>query len=943
MRRIFRIGLIMLLAIAMIVQPAFARETVSVVKLNQVQQRDAELTMYVSMSDSFGNPCVGDYTADQFFISVDGKALDVDSVQRFDPNTQGIHYVFSVDISSSVNNRMMENVLMSLHSFIDSIGPLDTISIISFGDGVTPLILCSADRNALHQAVDTLDNRDGKTALYKGVIDAVDIAASFGGRSAIIVITDGKNDPRQELSSYTKESIFDRVNAAQVPLYCVGLNDNNGVDAESLVELALVTGGDQFIVPAGEMYGCLTRVTDIMRSALVLRATLINTENKAGFEELSTFKVGFQPVDGPFVTSNELKQSINWKNVPVPVVTPSPTPIPQISLSLDEDEIEYTPGATVVLTGAIEIEQGTVTAEQLTIKVNGESWRLSDMMRNGNGYTFTAEGSIPDGTDSLEVQAEIVELGIASRIQRVDVIQPAPEPTATPAPVISVELDDPGRDLFFQPGSTLDLSGVINVQGEIDPSALVMYVNDEICDMDVLQINRSQYEFTAQCIMREGGNAELSIRVQLSGTEIYSRAQKLFLVTPSPSPDPELYFTLYDNSIVYIEGEAVVIRGNIDISSGVVAADDLALYVNNVRWDMEVTENSDGTYGFTAQNTLADADIAQLDVRIRLQSNTKVVSNSEKLALTTPEPTPTPTPTPRPVVTPPPTPVPTPAPVTAAPVATEEPVEPTFFEGAVTSVKTFITDMIEGGRLWMLIAGAALIVLIIVAVIVLIVINSKKKKNDIAPVSDSAFDSGMRDDLEDNSSKTIGPSADVEDVSTVRGDKQPVGGTVTSGGFIDEEGFSGSGSDFVSGGTILIDSAEGGGTVRLGDEAESEFEGGGTQRIEEVKFIELTVDKSLNGQPMPQSVVRIECDEEVIFGRRAPADIIIDDTTVSTRHLMVTYDGVAVYISDLGSTNGTKLNGESLHAREPRSIRSGDSAVVGKTTLTFTFDESKLY
>src|SRR5699024_2320776 len=130
-------------------------------------------------------------------------------------------------------------------------GPMDTATIITFGEVITQRIVNSGERAAILEAINGLEANEGMTALYKGVIDAVSLAAS-GGRSAVIMITDGKNDPTDEMEVYTKDGIFDEVVSAQVPLYCVGLNDNNGVDKESLAEFAAATGGGQYDIPASQ-------------------------------------------------------------------------------------------------------------------------------------------------------------------------------------------------------------------------------------------------------------------------------------------------------------------------------------------------------------------------------------------------------------------------------------------------------------------------------------------------------------------------------------------------------------------------------------------------------------------------------------------------------------------------------------------------------------------
>ncbi len=947
MKRIAKIGLILMLVAVLLAPAAWAREIVTAVKLNQVQQVNGDLTMYVSMKDANGYPCTGDYRADQFSISVDGEAMDAASVTKFDPQQQGIHYVFSVDVSRSLTTEMMNNVRASLIEFVNAMGPHDRVSIITFGERVTERIINSTDRAAINQTIQGIQANEGMTALYKGVIDAVSIAASTGGRSAILVITDGKNDPTEDMKAYTKESIYDRVQSAQVPLYCVGVNDNNGVDTESLIELATVTGGDQFVLKANEISSSLNYVQLVMRSAYVLKANLINTQNKTGFDALSSFRVGFQPDDAPFVASNELLQNINWKNVPVPVVTPEPTPvptatpIPQISLSLDEDEIRYD-AKGIVITGAIEVEQGSVLPTDLVLTVNGEYWRISEMMRNGNGYTFTAEGTITDTTDMLEVQAEISGIGIASRIHRIEIILPTQAPTATPAPVLSVELDENDRGVVYEPGKVIHLTGVINVQGEINPADLTLYVNGTFCEMNTLQINRSQYEFSADCALQPGAGTELSVQVQLNGSEIYSRVQRLFLTTPSPTPNPELYFSLSDAGVEYVEGMPVVVRGNIEILSGVVAPEDLALYVNNIKWDMELEILSDGTYGFNAVNYLADPSITQLDVKIRLQSNTKIVSNSEKLAVATPVPTASPSPTPRPVVTPPPTAVPTTPPATPVVTATPVPVQTTFIDTAMEKVMEFINPLIDNGKIWYLAGAAGLMLILIIVLIVLLVIRAKKKRKEqeITPLTNSTnFSIDSRDD-DDSAGRT---RRDDDGDATVRSD----GGRTGESDFVSDS--YPAKETYGKGGTVQIDRAEsttridpeegGRGTVRLDDD-EPEM-GGGTMRIEEeVKSIQITMDERLGGQIKEARGLYLECNDELILGRSDAVDVVIGDGAVSSKHLMITYDGEGVYIVDLGSTNGTKLNGEKIMAREPRKLSSGDTVLIGKTTLTFRFDES---
>jgi hypothetical protein len=67
----------------------------------------------------------------------------------------------------------------------------------------------------------------------------------------------------------------------------------------------------------------------------------------------------------------------------------------------------------------------------------------------------------------------------------------------------------------------------------------------------------------------------------------------------------------------------------------------------------------------------------------------------------------------------------------------------------------------------------------------------------------------------------------------------------------------------------------------------------------------------------------------VTLGRGDGADILVDDPFASSAHARIFPRGDFMYIEDMGSTNGTYLNGRQLHAEERLNgsdlIRIGDS------------------
>jgi hypothetical protein len=73
-------------------------------------------------------------------------------------------------------------------------------------------------------------------------------------------------------------------------------------------------------------------------------------------------------------------------------------------------------------------------------------------------------------------------------------------------------------------------------------------------------------------------------------------------------------------------------------------------------------------------------------------------------------------------------------------------------------------------------------------------------------------------------------------------------------------------------------------------------------------------------------------DDAITIGRLSECDVMIDDANVSRHHAEIRRAGDVFNLVDLGSTNGTRVNG--LPVREHR-LSSGDVVTMGTTSIRF--------
>lgn len=94
---------------------------------------------------------------------------------------------------------------------------------------------------------------------------------------------------------------------------------------------------------------------------------------------------------------------------------------------------------------------------------------------------------------------------------------------------------------------------------------------------------------------------------------------------------------------------------------------------------------------------------------------------------------------------------------------------------------------------------------------------------------------------------------------------------------------------------------------------------------------------TLDGEVIKEFVVNKEA---VTIGRKHENDIQLNDLTVSGRHALITEKNGSTVVEDLGSTNGTLLNGSHINKA---TLQHGNVIQVGHHLFTYMNDDKEKY
>ncbi len=78
---------------------------------------------------------------------------------------------------------------------------------------------------------------------------------------------------------------------------------------------------------------------------------------------------------------------------------------------------------------------------------------------------------------------------------------------------------------------------------------------------------------------------------------------------------------------------------------------------------------------------------------------------------------------------------------------------------------------------------------------------------------------------------------------------------------------------------------------------------------------------------------------QIIIGREEGLDVVLQDPESSRRHTRISWQGGRYVAEDMGSTNGTFVNG--VQITSPQALNSGDSIGIGQTAMVFQMSSNQ--
>ncbi len=155
---------------------------------------------------------------DNLTVTENGRKQEILKVEAI--GVKPMTVVLAIDTSGSMAGQPIAAAKAAAKAFIQSMKPEHQLAIVRFDTTPAVVTLPTSDKNQLNAAIDGLDASTGDTAMYDGVVAALELCAKSGtSQQNIIVMSDGADNK----STQTLENVLNRAKQQGVAIFGVGL------------------------------------------------------------------------------------------------------------------------------------------------------------------------------------------------------------------------------------------------------------------------------------------------------------------------------------------------------------------------------------------------------------------------------------------------------------------------------------------------------------------------------------------------------------------------------------------------------------------------------------------------------------------------------------------------------------------------------------------------
>ena len=145
------------------------------VDVRQIYMYTDVMNLYINMNDADGQP-IETPAKTEIYASIDNSKMGVRDIRRFSESGEGMAYIFLIDISGSLNYSQFSQVKTATKKWAESMNEKDRMALITFGNEAKLVQDFTNDATSLVNTIDGISNNDGRTNLYGGLDEAMNLS-----------------------------------------------------------------------------------------------------------------------------------------------------------------------------------------------------------------------------------------------------------------------------------------------------------------------------------------------------------------------------------------------------------------------------------------------------------------------------------------------------------------------------------------------------------------------------------------------------------------------------------------------------------------------------------------------------------------------------------------------------------------------------------------------